>query len=243
MAVLRCRLVWACFVSLLQRVVPVDPAAPDSPLLWVLASPGVECALACSQKGRDCDEESWPETSTQWEAVARITPGLNCRGSAPGGWTHNPSICIENQFLSPRGGMCFWQGGPGPRCSGGLQDFQTPIARRVCPCRREEVDTTEVASAAMFALDAATIASRVNVLSPLKVPSAAGGTVVLSQGLQRPWPLPHAGSSVLYTCECNHGGLGHAWSEHRRLTCCREVYVSASGGARAAQGWRVVFYR
>merc|ERR1711879_587921 len=88
-----------------------------------------------------------------------------------------PSVCTENWFLSPRGGMCFWQGGPGPRCSGGLEDFQTPIAQRVCPCRVEET-TTMVASEAMQMLDVVGVLSRQRLREPLKIPAdvvAQGG--------------------------------------------------------------------
>eukprot|EP00931_Biecheleriopsis_adriatica_P057862 TRINITY_DN34354_c0_g1_i2.p1 TRINITY_DN34354_c0_g1~~TRINITY_DN34354_c0_g1_i2.p1 ORF type:complete len:249 (-),score=43.56 TRINITY_DN34354_c0_g1_i2:58-804(-) len=218
-------------------------AADEVPLQWVLASRGAECETACSQLGRYCDEEAWPQTLDAWEAVARSTPGLLCKGTSAGGWQYNPSICTENWLLSARGGMCFWQGGPGARCSGGLEDFQTEIAQRICPCRKEEEEkAAAVTSASLFSLDAATVASRIKVREPFKMPSAVASALMMLQGGTWIWiPQPSLqalsqDAAIADACVTYLRVRREDWSEDQRSAHCRLARVRVAGGFRRLVG-------
>ncbi|CAE7194459.1 unnamed protein product [Symbiodinium sp. CCMP2456] len=144
-----------------------EPA--ESPIEWVVGARDADCETVCSGLDSECDEGSWPSSPQDWEAVASSTSGLLCLASAPGGWLHNPSICTEG---GPAPGVCFWDGGGGPRCRGGMGQFPSTVARRICPCRRKEVKD-DSAAAVMSLLNAAvlTSASKVGVKEPLKMPA------------------------------------------------------------------------
>lgn len=234
---LGCGFVSLCFLSLISQPATVSGNVDDEPVRWILAAEGADCATACSQMDRQCDEEAWPQTLEEWEAVAQITPGLWCKGSSAGGWRYNPAICSENWFLSPRGGMCFWQGGPEPHCSGGFEDFQTAISQRICPCRKEEETyrEEEAANAALLAIDAATIISKVKVRTPLEIPASVGSSTVFFQG---PWPwysraLPPA---LAYTSECDHRFASYAWPQHGKRVYCRATHFTIPGSAMVFLG-------
>merc|ERR1712032_294278 len=187
---------------------------------------GVECAAACSDMGRECDEEAWPETSDAWEYVAQRIPGLWCKGSAPGGWRHNPSVCTENWFLSSRGGMCFWQGGPGPRCSGGLDEFPTSIAQRVCPCRLGQETSTEVASETMQLLNVAGVLAKQRLRTPLKIPAEIGLLATFTQGSWVDgWPhisltFRHPIASQAEFCQCSEF-IQNSPDQQEVPACCK----------------------
>jgi len=200
-------------------------ASEEGDLKWVLAPTGVECAAACLDMGRECDEAAWPETLEAWEGVAQQIPGLWCKGSEPGNWRHNPSVCTENWFLSSRGGMCFWQGGPGPRCSGGLDEFPTHIAQRVCPCRLGQ-ETSMMASETMQVLNIAGVLAKQRLRTPLKIPADIGISATFTWGS---WGdgLPHVSFTVGHPktsqtnlCQCNEF-LQNFQDKRQGPACCK----------------------
>lgn len=230
---------------LLAGIFKLSQASESESLQWVLASPGIECASACMQMGRECDEEAWPSTSEAWDVVAQKTPGLLCKGSAPGGWRYNPAICTENWLLSPRGGVCFWLGGPGPRCQGGLEDFQSPISQRICPCREaEEMEQEAAASAVMFSLDALTVASRTRtVLAPSKVQETVSTRGFLPTG--RFWLSPFLyarPSQLLVACTCPQktDWCRFACLASQRTACCPASRFAVAKSAGLSFQWQVI---
>ncbi|CAJ1350381.1 unnamed protein product [Effrenium voratum] len=146
-------------------------AAEESTVKWVVGARDADCSTVCAAIDSECEEGMWPTTQSEWEAAAGSAEGLLCLAAAPGGWQHNPSVCTED---GPAPGVCFWQGAAGgSRCSGGMGQFPSTVARRICPCRQRE-EEEESASEVMSRLNVAAIsaATRVGQEKTLKVPAA-----------------------------------------------------------------------
>mmetsp|Transcript_74378 Transcript_74378/g.91369 ORF Transcript_74378/g.91369 Transcript_74378/m.91369 type:complete len:211 (+) Transcript_74378:43-675(+) len=144
-------------------------AAEESAVKWVVGARDADCSTVCATIDSECVENAWPNSPQEWDSVASSAEGLLCLASAPGGWIHNPSLCTDD---GPAPGVCFWQGGgSSTRCSGGMGQFPSTVARRVCPCQERE-EQEESASAFMSAFNVATItaATKVGQREPLKIP-------------------------------------------------------------------------
>ncbi|CAL1160216.1 unnamed protein product [Cladocopium goreaui] len=147
----------------------LSEAAEESAVKWVVGAVDADCSTVCATIDSECVEGAWPNTAQEWDSVASSAEGLLCLASAPGGWIHNPSICTDD---GPAPGVCFWQGGgSSTRCSGGMGQFPSTVARRICPCQERE-EQEESASAFMSAFNVATItaATKVGQREPLKIP-------------------------------------------------------------------------
>lgn len=118
----------------LLHMIHATLASTESSLLWILGANGEDCTTTCTHLGARCEEGAWPVTLEAWKVVANSTPGLSCTHHAPGTWDYNPALCTEKDWCD---GVCYWEGF-GARCSGGNQDFPSPIARRICPCQGQE---------------------------------------------------------------------------------------------------------
>mmetsp|Transcript_44351 Transcript_44351/g.105007 ORF Transcript_44351/g.105007 Transcript_44351/m.105007 type:complete len:246 (+) Transcript_44351:70-807(+) len=117
-----------------------ETGAQAEALSWLLGGIGEDCLTVCALRGYECDEAAWPSTYEAWQAVATSTIGLSCRGEHPGGWKYNPAVCVEP---GARWDMCYWLG-DGQRCSGGQKEWQSSVARRICPCREMSSDRLAV---------------------------------------------------------------------------------------------------
>eukprot|EP00971_Amphidinium_carterae_P293834 5833504-Amphidinium_carterae.1 len=54
------------------------------------------------------------------------------------------AVCVEP---GARWDVCYWLG-DGNRCSGGHQEWQSQVARRICPCREFSSETMAVFNSA-----------------------------------------------------------------------------------------------
>lgn len=89
-------------------------------------------------------------TLEAWEAVASSTIGLSCTHHARGTWDYNPAVCTEKARCE---GVCYWEGS-GARCNGGIQEFPSPIARRICPCQGlQEMTKKETGAGLLDSMD------------------------------------------------------------------------------------------
>ncbi|CAK9045318.1 Uncharacterized protein SCF082_LOCUS25611 [Durusdinium trenchii] len=138
----------------------LSEAAEESAVRWVVGARDADCSTVCATIDFECEEGAWPNTPQEWASVASSAEGLLCLASAPGGWQHNPSICTDD---GPAPGVCFWQGGgAAARCSGGMGQFPSTVARRICPCR-ERKEQEESASAFMSNFNIAAITATTKV--------------------------------------------------------------------------------
>ncbi|CAK9045322.1 unnamed protein product [Durusdinium trenchii] len=129
----------------------LSEAAEESAVRWVVGARDADCSTVCATIDFECEEGAWPNTPQEWASVASSAEGLLCLASAPGGWQHNPSICTDD---GPAPGVCFWQGGgAAARCSGGMGQFPSTVARRICPCRERKDNSAFLGKAQLCTTD------------------------------------------------------------------------------------------